>query len=226
MKVHEHPRLKVFFDLDGTLLDTVADIKDCLKKALDAHEFPLCEELSTLPIGPPLDALLHTLYPTASEAARRMVIQTFRELYDTSDYPQTTPYPGISDLLAELALSSDLYIATNKVFLPTQRLVQKFGWGSFFVDVLAPDRFGPPSLSKTELIQRVLRDHELLQSPCVLIGDHASDILTATATHLLSVAVTWGYDSLDHLKAAKPDVLVENTEALRSWISDRKRGAQ
>lgn len=226
MKNHDRRWQKLFFDLDGTLLDTAADIKDCLEKALATHAFPISEEQRTLPIGPPLDVLLHNLYPTASETERERVIQTFRGLYDTSDYPQTVPYPGISDLLAELALSCDLYIATNKVYLPTQRLVKKFGWGSFFVEVLTPDRFGQPCLSKTELIQRVLKDQEALQNPSVLIGDYASDVLTAHATQLSSVAVTWGYDSLDHLKAAKPDTIVETTDALHSWIRARKRGVQ
>jgi phosphoglycolate phosphatase len=219
MENNKSPRSILFFDLDGTLLDTSADIRACLANALSSNGFDTnSQTMDSLKIGPPLREMIKTLYPNADEGDLQKVVQTFRRLYDTSDYPQTVAYPGMDKLLAELAVVSDLYVATNKVYLPSLRLIQKFDWTPFFVDLLSPDRFGQTLQTKNELIEQVLNEYDGCRKDCVLIGDHPSDVAVAHATHISSVAVTWGYAPTDLLEKANPHALVSSAESLLNWI--------
>jgi len=209
----------LFFDLDGTLLDTSADIRACLSQALVSNGFELSNpSLDSLKIGPPLIVMLQTLYPDALETKLQKVIQSFRMLYDSSDYPLTVAYPGIEDLLPPLLSLSKLYVATNKVYLPTERLIRKFGWESLFVDLLSPDRFGTTLQTKTNLIEQILNNQNVQRENCALIGDHPSDIAVARSTNISSIAVSWGYSSVEQLEEAKPDLLVSSADSLRRWI--------
>lgn len=211
-------RLNLFFDLDGTLLDTLPDIRACLVEALTIHHLNTDQIDTLIQVGPPLDVMLQSICPQATESTRQRVIHTFRELYDTSGYSRTVVYDGINDLIAQLASVGNLYVATNKVYLPTQRLIQKFGWKSFFKDILSPDRFEGKKYTKSALIQNVLLHEAMKCEWSVLIGDHPSDVYSAREAHISSVAVTWGYTPLETLKDACPDAVVETVDELQAWI--------
>lgn len=201
----------LFFDFDGTLLDTQADVCADMRATLLALGLEPDRFFAEFRIGPPLHQVLRDIYPELAAGAAERFIEEFRVRYDSSDYPTTRPYPGIESLLTEAAAEGKkLYIATNKRYAPTERLLRKFGWTSLFTDVFAVDKFPGSPMAKVEMLRR----GGVPTASAVMIGDAATDVFAGKAAGFHTVAVTWGYDSAEQLAAAAPDHLVSTAEEL------------
>ena len=205
----------LFFDLDGTLCDTQADVLADMGGTLAALGLDEARFFETFRIGPPLHQALREIYPEIQPATSERFIQEFRDRYDASDYPQTVPYPGIVSLLQRAkADEKRLFIATNKRYRPTVRIMEKFGLTGLFADIFAVDKIPGSVMSKVEM----LRTPGVEPNRSVMIGDSASDILAGQEAGFSTVAVTWGYESAEKLQAAGPDFLAANAEELALYL--------
>ena len=205
----------LFFDLDGTLLDTQADVCAEMAATLGALKLDPDRFFATFRLGPPLFQALREVYPEIDPQRADRFIAEFRERYDTSDYPETHPYPGIDALLRRAAhRGKKLFIATNKRYRPTVRLLEKFGWTELFTEVFAVDRFAEGPMSKVEM----LRHGSVTPQTAVMIGDSASDIFAGKEAGFSTVAVSWGYEPVEKLAEALPDLLVPNVAELASAL--------
>ena len=209
----------LFFDLDGTLADTEPDILFCLKETFQENKI-LWDE-SKIRIGKPLSEMLKIAYPNLTDSDIQKIIVEFRALYNVSSYPETKLYDGMFETLSELRRRSiTLFVATNKVMLPTRRLLEKFQIASFFDEVLTPDCFAGETLRKCETMSRTLEKYKLLPEESALIGDHTDDIHAARAAGIRSIAATWGYDAKECLAVARPDVFVQSPKMILHCVGE------
>jgi len=188
-----------FFDLDGTLADTDADIRLAWKTALKALGLESPDFDEKFVTGPPIDEVVKTLFPDRYSPeliadARR----AFGLAYDASGFPNTREYPGVRQLLLALkAAGARLFIVTNKRYVGAKLMAAKFGWGEIFEGLYAGDMYATPlqtlRLRKPELLARVLRELGAAPDESVLVGDTTSDFEAAAANGIESVGVTWGY---------------------------------
>jgi phosphoglycolate phosphatase len=192
----------VLFDLDGTLADTAADLAAALNR-LRADQ-----GLGPLP--------LERLRPFASAGARGLVHagfgvkpgdseyaslrESFLELYAERPCVETRLFPGIAELLGELARRSILWgLVTNKATRFTERIVSALG--------LAPDCVvcgdSTPHL-KPHPAPMLLAAQTLQLAPaqCCYLGDDLRDIQAAHAAGMRAVAVSWGYH---HPESGRPE---------------------
>jgi phosphoglycolate phosphatase-like HAD superfamily hydrolase len=198
----------VFFDLDGTLVDSAPDIRACLFDALFEHNVKADGMSERFRIGPPLDMMIRTMVPGLSEERLISVMASFRRRYDQSDYLLTVPYEGVEPILSELAsLGIPLYVATNKPFFASTRIIKKMGW-SFFEAILSPDAFGGERLKKVQLLQRIACERGYCSRRCLMVGDLPEDVDAAREAGFGSVAVTWGYGDVEVLSRCAADWLV------------------
>ena len=79
------------------------------------------------------------------------------------------------------------------------------------------------ALDKRKVILHLLAEHELDASETIFIGDMVHDIETARHAGVMSCAVLTGYDSLEKLKNANPDLLFRNLSEVRTFL-ERHRG--
>ncbi len=79
------------------------------------------------------------------------------------------------------------------------------------------------ALDKRKVILHLLAEHELDASETIFIGDMVHDIETARHAGVMSCAVLTGYDSLEKLKSANPDLLFRNLDEVRTFL-ERHRG--
>ncbi len=213
------PPAPLFFDLDGTLLDTVGDVTADMMATLRELGLDAEQYLRRFRIGPPLRQALFEVYPEMTNDLLEEFIRRFRKRYDTSGYPATRPYPGIDELLRLAAgAGHPLFIVTFKRWLPTARLLKKFGWTDLFAEVFAVDRFAPeiPVMLKPEMIARSGAD----TGGAVLIGDAPTDLDAAHEAGLSAVAVTWGYSPEEELLArlGPGDSIVRRVEELKALL--------
>ena len=199
----------IFFDLDGTLVDSVSDIRACLLTILDEHALHADGMADKFRVGHPLECMIRVMIPTITEDQLASVIVSFRSHYDQSEYLCTHSYPGIDALLKELtSIELPLFVATNKPFLPSSRIIDKMGWSRVFKSLLSPDIVDGKRYSKTQLLQMTSHAHGYHPERCLMVGDLPEDTEAARNAGFRSVAVSWGYGDAASLGASGADWIV------------------
>ena len=206
-----------FFDLDGTLADTEADIRESWRQTLAdlGLECPRFDELYTT--GPTIDEVTRTLFPDLYGPDLVAKIRCgFQRHYDHDGFPNTRPYPGVIEAVRRLrAAGLQTYIATNKRYAATQTMVRHFGWDCF-TRVYSSDMYadGPlGKLRKPQLLAHALEENGIDAREAAMVGDTRNDFEAARFNGVVSVAVPWGYGSAEELALA--DLRWEDCAALR-----------
>lgn len=188
MKTH------LIFDLDGTLIDSAPSILHCFGLAFSSNQTPLAAPLTHDVIGPPLMQTLKRLAASEDPALLNTLAAAFKQHYDTTGCLQSVVLDGVTALLQQLKDQGyQLYIATNKRFYPTEKIMAHLGWQAFFTGIYALDYFDPPLKSKAEMIGQVVAKHGLAVKDCLYIGDRLEDGISADANKMDFALVSWGY---------------------------------
>jgi len=197
-----------FFDFDGTLADTEADIKAAWAGAIASLGLSCPAFDAVYRTGPTLDRMVYQLFPdTATPELVERMRAAFKPCYDESGFPLTRPYPGAEAWLRSLkAAGCHVYIATNKRHHPTTRLVSKLGWDALLDGCYSFDMYGE-RLTKTELLLRVLRTRGIAAEDAVMVGDTKGDVDAGRGAGLRTVGCTWGYGTRAEL--AEADEILE-----------------
>jgi len=186
----------VIFDLDGTLVDSLADLTAATNYALRQLQLP---ELSASTvrdfIGNGARELLRHSIGGAGASRFEQALSLFLEYYGGHLLDRTQTYPGIVELLDELRrCGSTLTVLTNKPLVMTQRLLDGLLIADRFAHVLGGDSLpsrkpDPSGLEHLLKLSGVSRDH------AVLVGDSLVDRDTAIAAGIAFYGVAWGFGS-------------------------------
>lgn len=184
----------LIFDLDGTLIDSAPSILQCFGLAFSSTNTPLAASLTHDVIGPPLMETLKRLAGSEDAALLNTLAAAFKQHYDTTGCLQSVVFDGVPAMLQQLKDQGyQLYIATNKRFYPTERIMTHLGWQALFSGVYALDYFEPALKSKADMIGQVVAKHGLPLTECLYIGDRLEDGHSADANLMDFVLVSWGY---------------------------------
>ncbi len=187
-------KLSVIFDLDGTLIDSQKSILETLKVTLDEcglqSSVPLTKEL----IGPPLNKLLQVVCKGRDGDEISTLSETFIAAYDNHGYKHSTPYEGIGDLLRTLHSEGyRLYLATNKRYVPTEKILKHLNWRHFFSDIYCIDGKQKPYKDKSQMLKALTKNLNLETQHIVYVGDRIEDYEAATINAIPCIIVNWGY---------------------------------
>lgn len=207
----------VIFDLDGTLLDTVADLGDAVNHALGKRGFPLhTREEYVRKVGHGVRNLVTVSLPEELQSNETLIdecLADFKSWYTTHIDVLTRPYPGMQQLLRDLhARNVKLAVASNKFQSGTEYLVDKFFGDVPFVAILG-NREGFPLKPDPEIVEECLRCAGVQRSEAVLVGDSLTDMKTAENGGIPGIAVAWGYRDLHGIPGVR---IVEKVDELRT----------
>ena len=196
----------VIFDLDGTLLDTVADLANATNQALELCGYP------THPVdayykfvGNGINKLFARALP-AEESNEENVLHIrslFVPYYNEHNADCSRPYPGITELLETLqAEGLQLAVASNKYQEATLKLVHHFFPTIRFAAIYG-QREDVPIKPAPDIVYDILRDTGVAKEATLYVGDSGVDMQTAMNAGVESVGVTWGFRSEEELRENK-----------------------
>lgn len=201
----------IIFDLDGTLLDTIADLGTACNHALETmgyHRHPLAAY--PYMVGNGIRKLMERAQPDASPEEVDQLLVLFREYYDQHCTDYTRPYEGIPELLKQLTDSGvAVAVATNKYESAAKKIINHYFPDIPFVAVCGQieDRPVKPDPS---IDFAVLLSHPTPKKDTMHVGDSAVDIETARRACVTSVGVTWGFRPITELRKAYADYIVSS----------------
>lgn len=197
------------FDLDGTLLDTITDLAASCNYALRTHGMPehSVDDVRRF-VGNGVRKLMERAIPHGAENPDfEATFATFREHYMHHSLDTTQPYPGISEVLADLkARGCRLAVVSNKMMAATQELVAHF-FPEIDVAIGEHEESGIRKKPAPDTVYEALRQltHRdslsTAQLSSVYIGDSDVDIETAHNAGLPCISVLWGFRSREFLMA-------------------------
>lgn len=196
-----------FFDLDGTLADSKADVLGCIEEAY-AH-LGWAYDASKLRIGPLLPDIIAAISPQLDAEQRTTVARTFRAFYAAGKYSRTVLFPGVRAFLDRLkAQGKTLYVATNKPQAPTYEVLEKLGIKDLFSHIGTPD-FDGGHLPKPEVLKVMVRLFGIDPAQAVMCGDTLPDIAAGRYAGMHTLAFTGGYGGEDFGAESRADFIID-----------------
>ncbi len=210
------------FDLDGTLLDTAADLGDACNYALRQcgfPEHPLRDYYQM--VGRGIYNLFRAAVPGeyATEDNVQRMAGFFIPYYDAHKCDLTRPYDGIPEMLAALSAAGVRFaVASNKYQDGAEKLVTHFFNEYSFVRVLG-QRDGQPIKPDPEIVSQILASAPgVAKAETVYVGDSNVDMQTGINAGVRTIGVTWGFRSREELAAYSPSALVDSPAGLAREI--------
>ncbi|MGN0016724.1 MAG: HAD family hydrolase [Candidatus Avelusimicrobium sp.] len=209
------------FDLDGTLLNTIADLASAANHALEALGFPRrAEEECIQFVGNGVTKLLERALPEGSKTPGQVerMREEFFKYYDEHLWDATFVYPGMTELLDALqARGVMLAVASNKYQSATERLVKHFFPQIQFLDVLG-QRDGVPVKPDPDIVYELLLSAGAKKEDVLYVGDSDVDMQTAKNAGVRVCAVTWGFRTRELLETFHPDFITDNPQDILTMI--------
>ena len=192
----------IIFDLDGTLIDSLTDLALSTNHALALNNLPEhpVEQYKQF-VGNGLDKLIERALPPNRRDAEthKQVKSDFLNHYTVHLNDHTQPYPGITEMLAELKTRSvQVAIATNKPQEAARSIVKEKMASTPFVAILGqvPER---PVKPNPEIVFEIMRIANAQPTETLFVGDSGVDMQTACNSGVTSVGCKWGFRSKQEL---------------------------
>ena len=210
----------VIFDLDGTLLYTLEDLKDSVNFALSKFNYPQknLEEIKNF-VGNGVKVLMELSIPQGKNNENfNECLAIFKTHYAQNMYNKTKPYDGIIEMLENLQnLGFKTAVVSNKFDLATKELCKKY-----FAEKIELAIGESENIRKKPAPDSVFKVMEILNSnknSTYFVGDSEVDIQTAQNANLKCISVTWGYKDKEFLLKNGAKFLANSPKEILEIIS-------
>ncbi|MCD7936960.1 MAG: HAD family hydrolase [Tannerellaceae bacterium] len=207
----------VIFDLDGTLLDTVADLAHSTNYALELCGFPV-HPVSAYKqfVGNGINKLFERALPEGMKTEENVlkIRSYFVPYYNEHNMEASAPYPGILSLLNTLREKGiQLAVASNKYQTATEALVNHY-FSEFSFTAVLGQREGIPVKPDPSIVYEILQRAGVRKEDTLYVGDSGVDMQTAFRAGIISAGVTWGFRPRADLEENQAVYIVDTTEEI------------
>ena len=211
----------ILFDLDGTLLDTLADMANATNAALTRLGFPTHRrDAYRYFLGGGMDCLVRRAVPERChdsetlKKCREAIIDEYRSRWAQN----TRPYPGISELLAELDKRGIVKaVLSNKPDDFTKKTVEKLLADFHFEIVRGAKPAVPVKPDPTGAI-RIAEELDIPPGRFIYLGDTDTDMQTAHAAGMFAAGALWGFRTAEELSANGAQVLLKTPKEVLNLL--------
>lgn len=211
------------FDMDGTILNTVADCTKSVNLTMLEFGYPLHTEAE---VASYLNNGAYRLIERALPQDKRQeenvtkVLERYLEIYAEHVCEKTHPYDGIAELMQKLKNAGvKLAVVSNKPDKQTKMLTDKcFPLGTFAY--VSGSGEGLPVKPDRACVEKALVQMNVSRQETVYVGDSYVDVLTARNSQIPCAGVLWGVGGEHSFDEHKPDFLIRNTKELEELFFD------
>ncbi len=205
----------LIFDLDGTILDTLGDLRDSVNYALAECGLPIrsTEEIRAF-VGNGIRILIERAVPENTPAdVTDKCFGFFKSYYKDHSAILTKPYDGIVEVLTEMKNQNlKLAVVSNKADFAVQTLAKDY-FGDVF-DFVVGEKENIKRKPAPDSVLCALDYLNINKSEAIYIGDSEVDVETARNAEIPCIAVLWGFRDEAFLKELQPDYKVNR---MRYW---------
>jgi phosphoglycolate phosphatase len=205
------------FDLDGTLVDSAADLAASVNHALGVLGLPgISLEAVKSYVGDGVAVLMQrALGGHAAEHFPR-ALALFREYYADHLLDRTLLYPDVFDVLEHFG-SKKKVVVTNKTEKYSRKIVRSLGISGYFLEVVGEDST-PFKKPDPRLLKLVMEKWGVVPERTVVIGDGPNDVLLAQSAGAASCALLNGITAREQLLRLSPDIVCERLADLKEEL--------
>lgn len=209
----------IVFDMDGTILDTLEDLKNSMNHTLRLYNMPerTLDEIRSF-VGNGIRKLIERAVPEGTSEHRIYEIQgDFMKHYGEHCADFTRPYDGVNELVAQLRNRGyKTAVVSNKADGAVQELCVQYFPNLF--DLAIGER---PELAKKpapDMVNLALEQLQISKEKAVYIGDSDVDVATAKNSHLDMIAVDWGFRTREFLREQGAEIIVSRPEEILELV--------
>lgn len=211
------------FDLDGTLIDSIYDLWDCVNKTFEMYSIsPVSKQQCVDALGNGAASLIKTCLrfsgtENLSEDEVEKIIFDYNNIYSENPKKNTVPFEGILDMLKNLRSNGyKIGIISNKPHPFTLEISERL-FGNL-VDFIYGQSECFPRKPDPKIVIHAIKQNHFDISSSVFIGDSDTDIITAKNASITSIAVSWGYRPIETLKSHDPDFIAHSVCELENIL--------
>jgi phosphoglycolate phosphatase len=203
----------VMFDLDGTLADTGHDLAESVNFTRAHFNLePLAARVVYVHVGRGVEHLLKHSLPEKAADHWQEAARVFLEHYERHLLDRTVLYPGVPDVLNRFSAKCRV-VVSNKIHRLTLAIVRGLGVEGCFDAI-----FGGDSAAEKKphpaLLHAALKKFNSPAARALMVGDSDTDIEAGKRAGVATCGVTYGLGDKDGLRAAQPDILIDDLTEL------------
>ncbi|MBQ7641534.1 MAG: HAD family hydrolase [Acholeplasmatales bacterium] len=206
----------VIFDLDGTLLDTIADLNAALNHTLAEFNFTKisCEKTREL-VGNGIRNLI--IRASGTDSNIDLMFKCFMDYYNKNVNVYTKPYNNIKELIIKLKnIGFKLAVVSNKNIIPLKTLVN-YHFKDLF-DLVLGDGMGYKRKPDSEIINECIKKLDSDLEHTIYIGDSDVDVKTVNNTGCHGIFVSYGFRDKEKLIEAGAKTILDNVSDLSNYL--------
>ncbi|MBN2513307.1 MAG: HAD family hydrolase [Sedimentisphaerales bacterium] len=200
----------VFFDLDGTLVDTLDDLTNSMNFALSLLGQPaISREQCRAMVGQGNALFAYKALPENAKHLQTQLISEMRKRYLTTCFEETTIYPGVLEFVDQCRQKGlKLAVISNKEHSLTHQIVQHY-FGPERFECILGQKDGLKLKPDPAPVYWVMNELGISNPKDVLyIGDSDVDAHTALNAKVDFIGVSWGFRSVEQLKEAGAEIIL------------------
>lgn len=209
----------VLFDMDGTVLDTLADLTNAVNHILAQYGMPprTPREVASF-LGNGAARLLALSAPEGTpEETLREMLAVYQPWYDSHCAILTAPYPGILPLMEALkAAGVKQAVISNKQDRAVRQLAAQHFPG--LLETAVGESATVRRKPNPDAVLAALREMDVRPEDAIYVGDTEVDLRTAENAHLDCAAVGWGFRTEEQLRKAGAGHIFQSAEELLNWL--------
>ena len=201
----------IFFDLDGTLVDSSEGIHNGFVQTFERLGLPVPsdQKIRTF-MGPPLEV---TFKQEVSKEGAAKAVKIYRDYYETKGQLEAHLYDGIKEVLEQLSKDPNkkIFITTSKNEPIALEMCQHLGITEYFEGIYGST---PAAFHKDDVLQRAITENQSPKDQSVIVGDTKFDLIGGKTVGIKTIAVTWGFGTNETLLAENPDFVADTPQEL------------